>query len=157
MSVSKALRSRGADNTKIAFAALRVLLGLLFLTVWASNLHRGLYGPSGYEALIRRYVADGDAPGLWKDVMRLVADHAALFARVQLITELALGLLLLFGALIRPTGLVAWAFLTSLWISELGVPGEWAWSLVFPAVIAFVVALLPESRYLSLDARWRRQ
>ncbi|MEP6892713.1 MAG: hypothetical protein ABI927_02940 [Gaiellaceae bacterium] len=154
--MSEALRSRGTDNSKIAFAALRMLLGLLFLTVWASNLHKGLYGPSGYEGLIRRYIAEGNAPGFWKDVMRLVADHAALFARAQLVSELALGVLLLVGGLIRPVGLIAWIFLTSLWISELGVPGEWVWSLVFPAVIAFLVALVPESRFLSLDARWRR-
>ena len=153
MSVSEALRSRGAE---MAFAGLRILLGLLFLTVWASNLHRGRYGPSGYEALIRRYVAQGNAPELWKDVMRLVADHAEVFARAQLVAELALGLLLVAGVLIRLAGLGAWVFLTSLWVSELGVPGEWAWSLVFPAVIAFLVALLPESRFLSLDARRRR-
>ena len=150
MSVKEALRSRGAE---MALAGLRALLGVLFLTVWASNLQKGLYAPSGYEARIRSYVADGSAPGLWKDVMRLVADHAALFARAQLVGELALGLLLLAGALIRTAGLAAWLFLTSLWISELGVPGEWAWSLVFPAVVAFLVALLPESRFLSLDAR----
>ena len=153
MSVSEALRSRGAE---MAFAGLRILLGLLFLTVWASNLHRGRYGPDGYEELIRRYVAEGNAPGVWKDVMRFAADHAAVFARAQLVGELALGLLLVGGALLRLAGLGAWVFLTALWISELGVPGEWVWSLVFPAVIAFLVALLPESRFLSLDARRRR-
>ena len=40
-----------------------------------------------------------------------------------------------------------------LWISELGVPGEWAWSLVFPAVVALAVAVVPEARRWSLDAR----
>ena len=151
--MNEALRSRGAE---VAIAGLRILLGILFLTVWASNLHKGLYGPDGYEALIRRYVAQGSAPGLWKDAMRFAAGHAGVFARAQLVGELALGLLLLGGALIRPAGLAAWLFLASLWISELGVPSEWAWSLVFPAVIAFLVALLPESRFLSLDTRWRR-
>lgn len=146
----RALRSRGAEA---AFAGLRILLGLLFLTVWASNLHKGLYGPAEYEGLIRRYIAEGNAPGFWKDVMRLVADHASVFARAQLVGELALGLLLVGGVVLRFSGLAAWAYLTSLWISELGVPGEWAWSLVFPAVIAFLVAILPESRILSLDAR----
>ncbi len=151
----RALRSRGiaSEQSGAAFAGLRILLGLLFLTVWASNLHKGLYGPAKYEGLIQHYIADGNAPGLWKNVMRLVADHASVFARAQLIGELALGLLLVSGFGLRFTGLAAWAFLTSLWISELGVPGEWAWSLVFPAVVAFLVAFLPESRFLSLDAR----
>lgn len=153
MSVTLAPRSRGAE---VALSGMRILLGVLFLTVWASNLHKGLYTPNGYAGLIRGYVGDGDAPGLWKDVMRFVADHAAIFARVQLITEVTLGALLVAGLWILPAGIGAWALLFGLWVSELGVPGEWAWSLVFPAVVALVVALVPESRRWSLDERRRR-
>ena len=39
-----------------------MLLGVLFLTVWGSNLHKGLYEPDSYAGLIRGYAADGDAP-----------------------------------------------------------------------------------------------
>ena len=153
MSVRLAPRSRGAE---VALSGMRILLGVLFLTVWASNLHKGLYTPNGYAGLIRGYVANGDAPGLWKDVMRFAADHAAIFARVQLIAEVILGSLLVAGLWILPAGIAAWALLFGLWVSELGVPGEWAWSLVFPAVVALVVALVPESRRWSFDERRRR-
>lgn len=149
----QALRSQGAE---ITLAGMRVLLGLLFLTVWASNLHKGLYGPDEYAGLIRRYVADGSAPGFWKEIMRCVADHASVFARLQLAGELTLGTLLAVGLWLRIAGVAAWAFLLGLWVSELGVRGEWAWSLVFPAVVALAVAVVPEARRWSLDARLRR-
>jgi len=150
VSVTQAPRSRGAE---ITLSGLRILLGVLFLSVWASNLHKGLYGPGDYAGLIRGYAAHGDAPALWKDVMGLVADHAAVFARLQLVGELALGLLLVLGLWLRVVGVLAWAFLLGLWISEIGAPGEWAWSLVFPAVVALAVAFVPEARRWSLDAR----
>ncbi|MSO95839.1 MAG: DoxX family membrane protein [Thermoleophilia bacterium] len=135
---------------------MRILLGILFLTVWGSNLHKGLYEPDSYAGLIRGYAADGDAPEPWKEMMGFIADHASLFARLQLVGEIALGLLLVVGLWLRIVGVLAWAFLLGLWISEIGVPGEWAWSLVFPAVVALAVAFVPEARRWSLDARRQR-
>lgn len=141
----------GARRTELALAGLRVLLGLMFLTVWTSNLDKGLYGASQYAALIDFYAAEGSAPGFWKEIMRGVADASWLFSKLQLAGELVLGVLLVAGLLTRIAALGAWAFLTSLWISELGVPNEWTWSLVFPAAIAFVVAWSPAARAYSLD------
>jgi uncharacterized membrane protein YphA (DoxX/SURF4 family) len=148
MSVETASRSR---RTEIVMAGLRVMLGVLFLTVWGSNVNKGLYGPDQYAALIRLYAEEGQAPGLWKDLMRVIADGASVFSKLQLVTELALGVLLTLGLFTRVAAIVAWAFLTSLWISEVGVPNEWTWSLVFPALAACAVAWLPESRAYSLD------
>ncbi len=146
-------RSRGAE---ITLSGMRILLGVLFLTVWGSNLHKGLYEPGAYAGLIRDYSTDGEAPGAWKEMMGFIADHAAVFARLQLVGELALGLLLVIGVWLRVVGVLAWAFLLGLWISEIGAPGEWAWSLVFPAVVALAVAFVPEARRWSLDARRHR-
>lgn len=151
--MSSALRSQGAE---ITLSGMRILLGILFLTVWASNLHKGLYEPDAYAGLIRGYVSHGHAPGFWKDVMRFVADHASVFAPLQLGTELVLGVLLLLGLGLRLVGIGAWAWLLGLWISELGVPGEWAWALVFPAIIALAASTVPEAQRWSLDARRRR-
>ena len=67
--------------------------------------------------------------------------------------RVVLGALLVLGLWLRFAGIAAWAFLLGLWISELGVPGEGAWSLVFPAVVALAVAVVPEARRWSLDAR----
>jgi len=150
MSVGAVPRSR---RTGIVLAGLRVTLGLLFLTVWGANVDKGLYGADQYAALIRSYTDEGDAPGVWKALMRVVADGASVFSKAQLVTELALGVLLTVGLFTRIAATVAWVYLTSLWISELGVPNEWIWSLVFPALAAFAVAWLPEARAYSLDER----
>jgi len=146
-------RSRGAE---ITLSGMRILLGVLFLTVWGSNLHKGLYGPDAYAGVIRGYVAGGEAPELWKEMMGFIADHASVFARLQLVGELALGVLLVVGLWVRIVGVLAWAFLLGLWISEIGAPGEWAWSLVFPAVVALAVAFVPEAWRFTLDARRHR-
>jgi hypothetical protein len=129
----------------------RLALGILFLSVWGSNLDKGLYGPDSYANLITGYVDEGDAPGFWKEFMRFVADSAGVASRLQLVTELVLGALLTLGLATRLAGIVAGLFLTMLWVSEIGVPNEWIWSLVFPALAAFAVALLSAGRVFGLD------
>jgi len=134
-------------------AGLRISLGVLFLSVWAENLNKGLYGADAYAGLIRSYAEEGAAPSVWKELMGAIADGAAVFSKLQLVTELALGVLLTLGLFTRVAAGVACAYLTSLWISEVGVPDEWIWSLVFPALLALAVALLAEARAYSLDER----
>ena len=135
----------------LVLLAFRVALGILFLSVWASNLDKGLYDPAPYANLIDFYVAEGEAPGFWKEVMEFVADQAVVASKLQLVTELTLGLLLTLGLATRPAGALAGLFLTALWISEINVPNEWIWSLVFPALAAFAVALLSAGRAYGLD------
>jgi len=135
----------------LVLLAFRVALGILFLSVWASNLDKGLYDPAPYANLIDFYVAEGEAPGFWKEVMEFVADQAVVASKLQLVTELTLGLLLTLGLATRPAGALAGLFLTALWISEINVPNEWIWSLVFPALAAFAVALLSAGRAYGID------
>lgn len=155
MSMSAAPRSGSTETRQLwlVLLVLRVTLGILFLSVWASNLNKGLYGSGPYAALIRFYADTGDAPGIWKDVMRLVADGAPFFSKAQLVTELVFGVTLVLGVATRLVGVAAGLYLSSLWLSEIGVPNEWIWSLVFPALAAFVVSLLSAGRVLGLDAR----
>jgi uncharacterized membrane protein YphA (DoxX/SURF4 family) len=143
--------SRREPGVVLVLVVFRLALGALFLSVWGSNLDKGLYDPVPYANLIGVYVDEGDAPGFWKELMRFVADNAGVASKVQLVTELALGVLLLLGLATRPAGIVAGLFLTALWISEIGAPDEWIWSLVFPALAAFAVALLPAGRSYGLD------
>jgi uncharacterized membrane protein YphA (DoxX/SURF4 family) len=149
------MRAPRSRSEEIVLSGLRVVLGLLFLTVWASNVDKGLYGADEYRALIEGYARDGDSPAAWKDVMGFVSDNAAVFSKLQLVGELALGVLLVLGLFTRLAGLAACVFLTALWISEIGVPHEWIWSLVFPAAVAFTVALLPAAHRFGIDAYLR--
>ena len=56
--------------------------------------------------------------------MGLAASHAAMAAPMQGLTEISLGILLVIGLLTRPAAFVAFLFLGSLWISELGTRGS---------------------------------
>lgn len=141
---------------RLVFPLFRVVLGILFLSVWASNLDKGLYGSDRYAALINGYVEDGDAPGFWKDFMGFIADQSAVTSKLQLALEIVLGILLVLGLGTRAAGLVAGVFLTALWVSEIGVPDEWIWSLVFPALVAFAVAAAPSAKQFGLDSLWAR-
>jgi uncharacterized membrane protein YphA (DoxX/SURF4 family) len=143
--------SEREPGVTLVLVVFRLALGVLFLSVWGSNLDKGLYGSDPYANLINFYADEGDAPRLWKEFMRFVADNAAVASKLQLVTELVLGVLLTLGLATRPAGMVAGLFLTALWISEIGVPNEWIWSLVFPALAAFAVALLSAGRWCGLD------
>ena len=145
------------DGAHLVAAALRIALGALFLQVWVENLRKDLYTTPGYAGLIRGYIRDGEAPEVWKSLMRFAADHAEVFARVQLVFELALALLLLAGVATRLVGALAAVWLTALWVSEIGVPHEWIWSLVFPALAAVCVSVWGAGRTLGADAALRRR
>ncbi|MEO7135923.1 MAG: hypothetical protein ABI024_17085 [Vicinamibacterales bacterium] len=139
----------GALDARQALAIVRIGLGLLFVWVFFENYGKGLYTPSGYADLITNYVTKGQAPEVWKGVMRFMADNAALAAPLQAVTEISFGVLLVIGALSRPVALSAALFLTSLWVSEWGT--AWIWELLFPMIAAFALALDTPGRTWGLD------
>ena len=51
---------------------------------------------------------------------------------MQGLTEISLGVLLVIGLFTRPVAFVAFLFLGSLWISELGT--SWIWELLVPVI-----------------------
>ena len=136
---------------RIILATVRVTLGVLFLSVWVQNVRKGLYSADGFAGLTRHYRDTGSAPGIWKDVMGWIANHANVIGPFQMVGELAMGALLLVGVATRLVGLAAAGFLSLLWLSEVGVPNEWIWSLVFPVLAALSVAILSGGRAYGLD------
>jgi uncharacterized membrane protein YphA (DoxX/SURF4 family) len=139
----------------LLLAVLRLTLGVLFVWVFFENLGKDLYTPGGYASLIRYYVEKGAAPAAWKSVMRFMADHAAVAAPVQGVTELGFGVLLLVGLGTRLVAFAAFGFLTSLWVSEWGT--AWIWELLVPMVVALCLALGGAGRRLGLDAALARR
>jgi uncharacterized membrane protein YphA (DoxX/SURF4 family) len=121
-------------------AVLRIALGALFVSVFFENVNKKLYTPDGYAGLIRGYEREGNAPGVWKDFMGFIADHSSLFAPVQAVFELTLGILLVLGIGSGLVALISGGHLSALWISELA-PRRWVWELLSLVVIAVVVGL----------------
>jgi len=137
---------------------LRITLGALFASTFFENLEKGLYSAGGYAGLIRSYVDHGHAPAVWKAVMVSVAAAAVFTAPLQAMLEASLAVLLLIGLFARSAALMAFAFLSSLWVSEWGI--GWIWELLMPMAVAASLAIGPSAQYMALDVavahRWPR-
>jgi uncharacterized membrane protein YphA (DoxX/SURF4 family) len=137
-------------NARIGLAIMRFTIGSMFVWVFFENLGKGLYTASGYANLIHDYIENGNAPAAWKSVMALAAAHASMAAPLQAVTEISLGLLLVLGLFTRPVAFVAFAYLTSLWISEWGT--GWIWELLVPVMVSLALAVGAAGRLWGLDA-----
>src|ERR1700751_2861274 len=144
--------TRSADlYAASGLALVRVTIGSMFVWVFFENLGKGLYSPGGYAGLIGYYIKSSHSPAVWKAVMGLMASHAAIAAPLQAVTEISLGILLVIGLLTRPAAFVAFLFLGSLWISELGT--SWIWELLVPVVASLGLAVGRAGRGWGVDAR----
>jgi len=144
----------GRPQAANGLAVIRLTIGAMFLSVFFENLGKGLYRPTGYAGLIQHYIQASHCPAIWKSVMGLAADHAAIAAPMQGLTEISLGILLVIGLLTRPVAFVAFLFLGSLWISEWGT--AWVWELLVPLLAALGFAIGRAGRKWGVDA-WLAQ
>jgi len=108
-----------------ALAVLRIVLGLMLLSTFFENLSKGAYTPAGYKGVIEFYLKNGHAPAAWKAIESL-------------------------GVGTRLVGVLAGAFLFTLWLSELGA--AWPWELAMYVVVAFAVAYARAGRTWGADA-----
>jgi len=154
-SSSAAFDASTTERARRALALVRVVIGAMFVWVFFENYGKGLYTAEGYANLIEGYASRGDAPGWWKDVMRLVAANATVMAPVQAVSEITFGVLLVLGAFTPVVALAAFGFLTSLWVSEWGT--AWIWELLVPMGASLAIALGAAGRTWGIDARLARR
>ena len=137
-------------------ALVRVTIGAMLVWVFFENLGKGLYTPAGYAGLINYYIKNSHSPAVWKSVMALAANHAAMAAPMQAITEIGLGVLLVIGLFARPAAFIAFLYLGSLWVSEWGT--SWIWELLVSVLASLGVAIGSAGRRWGVDAwlaeRW---
>ena len=138
------------ERARVALTILRVALGSLFIWVFFENLGKGLYSPSGYSGLINYYIEKGHAPQLLKSVMALMANNANVAGPMQGLTEITLGVFLVIGLLTRPVALVAFLFLSTLWVAEWGT--AWIWELLIPMFVALALVIGAAGRKWGIDA-----
>ena len=137
-------------HARIGLAILRLTIGVMFIWVFFENLGKGLYKPASYAALIRNYIENGNAPAVWKSVMGLAASHASMAAPLQGLTEISVGVLLVLGLFTRPVAFVAFGFLASLWVSELGT--AWIWELLVPVLASLALSVGAAGRTWGIDS-----
>jgi len=136
-------------------ALVRLTIGAEFVWVFFENLGKGLYTPGGYAGLIRYYIEKSHSPAVWKAVMGLAAKHASMAAPMQGLTEITVGILLILGLFTRPAAFVAFLFLGSLWISELGT--SWIWELLVPVLASLGLAIGRAGRTWGVDVLLARR
>jgi len=154
-SVQAASSSPGQAHPGRGLALVRLTLGAMFIWVFFENLGKGIYTPAGYAALINHYINASHSPAAWKSVMALMVSNAAMAAPMQAATEISLGILLVIGLLTRPVALVAFLFLTSLWVSEWGT--AWIWELLVPVLASLALVVGRAGRTWGVDASLSRR
>jgi uncharacterized membrane protein YphA (DoxX/SURF4 family) len=132
-------------------ALVRFTIGAMFVWVFFENLGKGAYTPAGYAGLINYYIKASHSPAVWKAVMGVMASHATMAAPMQAVTEISLGGLLVIGLVTRPAAFLAFLFLSSLWVSELGT--AWIWELLVPVLASLALAVGRAGRTWGID-RW---
>lgn len=142
----------------LVLAALRILMGGIFVAVWSENLRKDLYTPDGYRDFVTD-LADKTDVTFYGDFIRdVVAPNAGLFAYGQLVLELVvMGVFLLVGFLTPISALVAAGFSVNLLLANWGVPGEWQGTYVMMIAILFAVAVAQAGRTLGVDASLARK
>ena len=157
--------STQAQNATVSFggqldaanglALVRMTIGAMFVWVFFENLGKGAYTPAGYAGLINYYIKASHSPAAWKWVLGLMASHAAMVAPGQAVMELSVGILLVIGLLTRPVALIAFLFLGSLWVTELGT--SWIWELLVPVLASLGLAVGRAGRAWGIDALLARR
>ena len=145
-SVSSAGRAYAANG----LALVRLIVGAMFVSVFFENLGKGAYTPAGYAGVINFYIKNSHSPAVWKSVLGLMAGHAAMAGPMQAVMEISVGILLVIGLLTRPVALVAFLFLGSLWVTELGT--SWIWELLVPVVASLGLVVGRAGRAWGVDA-----
>jgi uncharacterized membrane protein YphA (DoxX/SURF4 family) len=130
-------------------AALRMLVGALFISTAFENLHKGLYG-QGFQAFVEGW-ANGNPIGVYRTFLEtVVIPNWQLFATAQLIVEpIVMGLFLLIGLFARASAFVAAFFITNLFLASLGK--EWPWTYLVILGVLIVLILSAAGRRLGVD------
>ena len=156
----------GAERNSVALAGLRIAVGVLFL-IFAQYKVFGtqftMHG--GFEWWINSFLKDGAYPWARPVLARVVLPHARVFAFLTAYGELAIGLSLVSGVLVRMASAGGVIYMVTLLLSS-NYPGSGApfWQYFGASLDHSVLALCflafmagePEAA-LSLRGRWRAE
>jgi uncharacterized membrane protein YphA (DoxX/SURF4 family) len=139
-------------KTPLAWLALlRILVGLVVLTSWASNITKGFYTPDGLYTFFTQVYPQAENPMGWYAafINGVILPVRAVFAPFQLVAEGLMGLALVVGGLTRLFSLAGIFFLLNTFLATAG--HDWPWSYWMPIFILAVVFLTQAGRALGLD------
>ena len=132
-------------------ALLRIMLGVMFITTWFSNLMKGFYTPDGLLIFFTEVFPQSANPLAWYAafINNVILPVRNVFAPFQLIGEFLLGLFLIIGLLTPLTTLAAAFFTLNTFLATFG--HDWPWSYLMILGILFVIFMTSAGRSLGLD------
>lgn len=130
---------------------LRILLGVLFLTTWASNLSKGFYTPDGLVDFFNNVFPQAENPLAWYAAFidGVILPIRGFFAPFQLVTEFLIGLFLLLGFLTPLTSFLGIIFISNTFLATYG--HDWPWSYAMMLGILGVVMFTRAGRSIGVD------
>ncbi len=130
---------------------LRILLGVLFLTTWASNLSKGFYTPEGLLDFFTNVFPQVDNPLTWYAAFidGVILPMRGSFAPFQLVTEFLIGLFLLLGFLTPLASAAGFIFILNTFLATFG--HDWPWSYVMLLAMLAAVLVTRAGRSLGID------
>jgi len=133
-------------------AVLRIMLGLVFLTTWYSNLRKGFYTPDGLQNFFLHVFPLSENPLTWYAafINDVILPIRGLFAPFQLVAEFLMGLALLVGLFTPLTSVAAIFFLSNTFLATFG--HDWPWAYLMPIGILGVCVVARAGRSLGVDA-----
>ena len=133
-------------------AFLRIMLGVLFLTTWSSNLSKGFFTADGLHYFFTDVFPQSANSLTWYAAFidNVIIPIRGIFAPVQLVAEFILGLFLLIGAFTPITSIAAAFFIVNTFLATFG--HDWPWSYATILGILFIVFMTKAGRSLGVDA-----
>lgn len=147
------MKEKDSPTVKLEWISyLRIMLGVLFLTTWGSNLSKGFYTPGGLRNFFT-YVFPQSANPLWwyaSFIDVVILPIREFFGPFLMVSEFLLGVALLVGAFTPLVSIFAAFFIVNTYFATFG--HDWPWSYVMILAILFVVFATKAGRSLGLDA-----
>ncbi len=144
-------------RSELLLAALRALLGVIFLSVFSYNLTKGYYSPHGWAHFVQHY-ADTTVVGPYRSFLESVMiPNASVAAPSQFVLELVVGVCLVVGLFTPVVGLLGALFQLNLLAATSGIKTDWPGTYITLAAVLIAVAVTQAGRTLGVDARLARR
>ena len=132
-------------------ALLRILLGVLFLTTWYSNLSKGFYTPEGLVDFFVNVFPQSENPLAWYAAFidGFILPIRGIFAPFQLVAEFLIGLFLLLGFFTPLTSAAGIIFIFNTFLATFG--HDWPWSYGMMLAILGVILVTRAGRSIGID------
>lgn len=149
--MNQTINKSGSQNPLNWIAVLRILVGLMFLTTWASNLSRGVYTPDGLQTFFSQEYPQTENPlGFYASfINNVILPARNVFAPFQLVAEGLLGVALLVGAFTPLFSLAGIFFLVNTFLASLGQ--DWPWAYLLPIGILLATCFTRAGRVFGVD------